>query len=558
MKYRLKIGFFMVGIVSIVLTAAFTVMVLYQSFQNEIVSELRTNISILLQVSEFDEDTGDGLQHISGLRITYISSAGQILYESDADSSVMGDHSDRPEFVEAMKSGEGKAIRKSDTLGKTAYYYAVKLNNGNVLRVSKETEGLAMMFVTSIPILLVLVGILVLICLVFARVLTNRMIQPIEEMANHMEEIEEYVAFEELIPFAKTIHEQHESIMKQVKVLEQENLKLQMIMTHVGEGLILLDAENNILSANPSALRMLGVEALSSGKASLRYLTRNDKLLQCIRTALEGEKHTIRFTFKNRELQASANPIVQDGIVQGAICFLMDITEIKNNERMRTEFTANVSHELKTPLTIISGYAELIRLGLAKQEDVVKFSTEIHKNSSRMLTLIDDIIKLSRLDENDKKEDFVCLNVYDIAKHCQELLTQKMEKYHVSCKLTGESAYIHGNHTMVEEVIYNLMDNAIRYNKKENGSVSVSVVADKENVLVIVEDTGIGIPYEYTERVFERFFRVDKSRTKETGGTGLGLAIVKHIVMWHDGTIDLDSKLGVGTKITVRFPSFQE
>lgn len=558
MKYRLKIGFFMVGIVSIVLTAAVTVMVLYQSFQNEIVSELRTNISILLQVSEFDEDTGDGLQHISGLRITYISSAGQILYESDADSSVMGDHSDRPEFVDAIEYGEGKAVRKSDTLGKTAYYCAVKLNNGNVLRVSKETEGLAMMFVTSIPILLVLVGILVLICLVLARILTNRMIQPIEEMANHMDEIEDYVAFEELIPFAKTIHEQHESIMKQVKVLEQENLKLQMIMTHVGEGLILLDAENNILSANPSALRMLGVEALSSGKASLRYLTRNDKLLQCIRTALEGEKHTIRFAFKNRELQASANPIVQDGIVQGAICFLMDITEIKNNERMRTEFTANVSHELKTPLTIISGYAELIRLGLAKQEDVVKFSTEIHKNSSRMLTLIDDIIKLSRLDENDKKEDFVCLNVYDIAKHCQELLTQKMEKYHVTCKLTGDSAYIHGNHTMVEEVIYNLMDNAIRYNKKENGSVSVSVVADKENVLVIVEDTGIGIPYEYTERVFERFFRVDKSRTKETGGTGLGLAIVKHIVMWHDGTIDLDSKLGVGTKITVRFPSFQE
>lgn len=558
MKYRLKIGFFMVGIVSIVLTAAFTVMVLYQSFQNEIVSELRTNISILLQVSEFDEDTGDGLQHISGLRITYISSAGQILYESDADSSVMGDHSDRPEFVDAIEYGEGKAVRKSDTLGKTAYYCAVKLNNGNVLRVSKETEGLAMMFVTSIPILLVLVGILVLICLVLARILTNRMIQPIEEMANHMDEIEDYVAFEELIPFAKTIHEQHESIMKQVKVLEQENLKLQMIMTHVGEGLILLDAENNILSANPSALRMLGVEALSSGKASLRYLTRNDKLLQCIRTALEGEKHTIRFAFKNRELQASANPIVQDGIVQGAICFLMDITEIKNNERMRTEFTANVSHELKTPLTIISGYAELIRLGLAKQEDVVKFSTEIHKNSSRMLTLIDDIIKLSRLDENDKKEDFVCLNVYDIAKHCEELLTQKMEKYHVTCKLTGDSAYIHGNHTMVEEVIYNLMDNAIRYNKKENGSVSVSVVADKENVLVIVEDTGIGIPYEYTERVFERFFRVDKSRTKETGGTGLGLAIVKHIVMWHDGTIDLDSKLGVGTKITVRFPSFQE
>lgn len=554
MKQRIKIGFFMVGIVSIVLTTIFTVMVLYRSFQEEILEELKAHANVLLQLNDFDPETGDGLRNVSGLRITYISPTGSILYESDLDASEMGNHSNRPEVRQARESGDGKAIRTSDSLGKNAYYYAVRLDNGCILRVAKETEGLISMFLSAVPVLIALILVIVVVCLILARAFTCSTIKPIEKMAEHMDEVEEYVAFEELIPFAKKIHSQHESIMMQMKELEQENMKMQMIMKNVGEGLLLLDEEKNILSANPSALRMFDIESLESPATSICFLTRNDKFLSCIESAIRGEKQKVRFSVKTRELQASANPIIQDRTVRGVICFLMDITELKNNERMRTEFTANVSHELKTPLTIISGYAELIKLGLAKPEDVTKFSSEIHKNSSRMLTLIDDIIKLSRLDENDKKEDFVRLNVFDIVKHCDELLAHKLEKYNVTCTIIGEPAYMIGNHTMIEEVVYNLMDNAIRYNKKEGGTVTVSVRSWKDKVVLVVKDTGIGIPYEYTERVFERFFRVDKSRTKETGGTGLGLAIVKHIVMWHDGTMELNSKLGEGTNITIYFP----
>lgn len=557
MKQRLKFGFFIVGFVSILLTASLTVFVLYQAFQKEVLSELKAHVSVLRQLDGFKNGTEVNLKGINGIRVTYISKDGKVLFDSNTDIGVMGDHNNRPEVISARKNGTGQSIRNSDTLGKKAYYYAEELENGGVIRVAKETEGMVLMFVSAVPIMLLLIVAIVFICLVLARTFTRGTISPIENMAKHMEDIEEHVAFEELIPFAKTIHNQHQNILEQMKILEQENMKMQMITKHIEEGLLLLDANKNIISVNPSALRMLEAPENEKFGTSVLYLSRNDKLLSCIEAAMKKERKTVTFQSKNCQLQAFANPIIQDGVVNGVVCFLIDVTEMKRNEQMRTEFTANVSHELKTPLTIISGYAELIELGLVKEEDIKKFSSEIHKNASRMLTLIDDIIKLSRLDENDRKEDFVRLNLYDIAKHCKELLSQKAEEYQVTCEISGEDAYINGNHTMIEEIIYNLMDNAIRYNKKD-GSVRVLINHELEYVKLIVEDTGIGIPYEYTDRVFERFFRVDKSRTKETGGTGLGLAIVKHIVMWHDATIRLDSELGQGTKITVTFPNMNE
>lgn len=557
MKQRLKSGFFIVGFVSILLTAMLTVAVLYKAFQKEIFSDLRAHADLIKKMQQEMTDTELSLKVGNVIRVTYISAKGAVIYDTDTDAETMDNHLDRPEVKAALKVGSGYSARSSDTLGKRAYYYAVKLDSGEILRVSREANGLLMMFASAIPVILLAIMAITLICLFLARVFTKGIIAPIDNMARHIENIEEHVAFEELVPFAKIIHNQHQDIIGQMKILEQENMKLQMVMSNIEEGLLLLDKDKNILAVNDSALRMLDVPAKGINQNSILYVSRNDKLISCVDAALKKERKTVSFHSKNRQLQAFANPIVQDDMVQGVVCFLVDVTDMKNSEKMRTEFTANVSHELKTPLTIISGYAELIKLGLVKDEDIVKFSGEIHKNATRMLTLIDDIIKLSRLDENDRQESFVRLNVYDIAKHCKELLARKAEKYHVTCEVEGEAAYITGNHTMIEEIVYNLMDNAIRYNK-EQGSVTVYVHNKEDKVQLIVEDTGIGIPYEYTDRVFERFFRVDKSRTKETGGTGLGLAIVKHIVMWHDASIQLKSTLGKGTTITIIFDALKE
>lgn len=554
MKKKLNIQLCVVGAISIFLTAILTVLVFYHAFQQQVFSDLKVYTDLYKESVLEDSD----LKQLSNLkvpeiRVTLIEKDGTVLYDSTTDASSMDNHSNRPEVEEALNKGTGSIVRLSDTIGTNTFYYAVRLEDGRILRVGKDANSIVSMIVGSIPSVFIVAILLFVLCLILARIFTESIIQPIERMARHINEIEDYVAFEELVPFAKTIQEQHNNISEQMEALATENMKMEMITNHMEEGLLLLDQNKCVVIANKSARKMLNTKSNHVRGQNVVMVSRNEPFLQCIEKACNQEKKSVTFGVENRQIRAYANPVLREGEVVGVLCLLIDMTESIVNEKMRQEFTANVSHELKTPLAAISGYAELIESGIAKEEDVVRFATEIHQSATRLLQLINDIIKLSQLDESDGKGEFVSLDLYQVAKQCEKLLEHSADKHHIQLAVSGEKSMIQGVPTMVEELVFNLMDNAIRYNTKD-GSVSVQVNPTEDGVQIEVKDTGIGIPKKYQERIFERFFRVDKSRSKETGGTGLGLAIVKHIAMWHEAKIVLDSEEGTGTRIRIEFP----
>lgn len=554
MKKKLNIQLCAVGAISIFFTAIFTVFVFYHVFQKQVLSDLKVYTDLYKQ-SVLEDSNLEQLSNLKvpEIRVTLIEKDGTVLYDSSMDTSRMDNHSNRPEVKDALEEGFGSIVRLSDTIGTNTYYYAVQLDDNRILRVSKDASSIISMVAESIPSILVVAVLLFLLCIILARVFAESIIQPIERMARHTKEIEEYVAFEELVPFAKTIQEQHNNICEQMEALATENMKMEMITNHMEEGLLLLDQDKNVVIANNSARRMLNTKVNHVRGQNVVIVSRNEPFLQCIEKAYSQEKKSVTFGVENRQIRAYSNPVLREGQVVGVLCLLIDMTESIANEKMRQEFTANVSHELKTPLAAISGYAELIESGIAKEKDVVRFASEIHQSATRLLQLINDIIKLSQLDESEGKEEFISLDLYGVVKQCEKLLEHSADKHHVRVEVSGEVAMIRGVPTMVEELVFNLMDNAIRYNK-EDGMIFVQVAPIEDGVRIEVKDTGIGIPKKYQERIFERFFRVDKSRSKETGGTGLGLAIVKHIAMWHEAKIELDSEEGKGTRIMIDFP----
>ena len=438
MRKRIHSEFIGVAAVAILATLLLSVWVFYDLFQFQVLDDLKTYVNVVKDtINEEDLIREDQLYEDADIRFTLIREDGSVVYDSLADSDVMENHLGRPEIEEALEKGSGQAIRKSETLDKNTYYYALKLDDGDILRVAKEADSIWSILGTALPVIGVIALLIFGICVILARVLTKSLLYPIEKMAGDMENILEIKTYPELMPFITMIHSQHQDIMK--------------------------------------------------------------------------------------------------------------------NAKMRQEFTANVSHELKTPLTSISGYSELIETGMASDEDVRRFAGEIHKNSSRLLTLINDIIRLSQLDVEDQDISYTELNLYQLAEACVDMLQINAEKHDVILRLEGGPCTIYANRQMIDELIYNLCDNAIRYNNP-GGSVIVRVGSEKEEGVLSVWDTGIGIPKVYQKRIFERFYRVDKSRSKSTGGTGLGLAIVKHIVSQHHARLELESEEGIGTKITVDFP----
>lgn len=449
MKKRITVQLCVVGGIAIVVTTMLAMFVYYMMFQRQIFSDLETNLEVI-EVLFRDGNIEKGYQIPSEdvLRVTLIDHEGAVIYDSDANSTSMQNHKERPEIVEAIKEGIGKDIRVSNTIGQNTYYYAKQVGDNYVLRVAKEANGMLALFYEALPIIIVGAIILLFICSILAKYLTRRIVRPIEDMAKELSQITEFdenVPYEELVPFATMIKDQHSNIHKQLRDLEQ-------------------------------------------------------------------------------------------------------------SEKIRQEFTANVSHELKTPLTAITGYSELIEEGIASHEDTMRFAKEIRKNATRLLHLINDIIELSELDvieEEVRKEE---LDLYEIAKSCMDTLKITAKNHEVELKLIGNKGKLYANKNMMEELITNLCDNAIRYNKK-GGMVKVVIYPKDEKIVLTVEDTGIGIPKEHCKRVFERFYRVDKSRSKQTGGTGLGLAIVKHIVVKHDAKITLKSEVMIGTTVTIEFPS---
>lgn len=440
MKKKINIRFIMIAALAIVVTALSAMLVYYNILKEQVFGDLKAYAHVIELLNIDDLAAGiekDPYNPIDDdLRITLIGAEGEVLYESLLNKDEMDNHNERPEIIEAREKGEGEAIRYSATSGTHTFYYAERLQNGNVLRIGRDSVSVNRIMVNTLVIVLVIALCILFVCMGISHYLTKKLVEPIEKLATNIMMVDENNVYEEIRPFVNTIKEQHVNII--------------------------------------------------------------------------------------------------------------------NNAQLRQEFTANVSHELKTPLTAISGYAELIGNGMTGKEDTIRFSNEIHSNANRLLSLINDIIKLSELDEADHQMEMERIDLYKLAENCAQMMQVTAEKQGIRLILQGESTMVMANKGLMDEVFYNLCSNAIRYNKP-GGSVTVTVGTKDERPFLSVADTGIGIPKECQERVFERFYRVDKSRSKSTGGTGLGLAIVKHIVAQHNAALHLDSELGEGTTIEIVF-----
>lgn len=440
MKKKINIRFIMIAALAIVVTALSAMLVYYNILKEQVFGDLKAYAHVIELLNIDDLAAGiekDPYNPIDDdLRITLIGADGEVLYESLLNKDEMDNHNERPEIIEARENGEGEAVRYSATSGTHTFYYAERLQNGNVLRIGRDSVSVNRIMVNTLVIVLVIALCILFVCMGISHYLTKKLVEPIEKLATNIMLVDENNVYEEIRPFVNTIKEQHINII--------------------------------------------------------------------------------------------------------------------NNAQLRQEFTANVSHELKTPLTAISGYAELIGNGMTGKEDTIRFSNEIHSNANRLLSLINDIIKLSELDEADHQMEMERIDLYKLAENCVQMMQVTAEKQGIRLILQGESTMVMANKGLMDEVFYNLCSNAIRYNKP-GGSVTVTVGTKDEHPFLSVADTGIGIPKECQERVFERFYRVDKSRSKSTGGTGLGLAIVKHIVAQHNAALHLDSELGEGTTIEIVF-----
>ena len=438
MKKKINLQFMFISAVGLLLTFCLSTVIFYELFKSEVVDELKTYADVIKETQSYDQILqGEYDPDVDDLRITMIKKDGKVFYDSFADIKKMENHANRQEVRQALKHGNGKAIRTSDTLDKNTFYYAIRLDDGNILRVAKESRSIWSVFIKVTPAILILIFVILAISKMLSDVLTKSLLLPIEQMSENLDHLEDITTYKELMPFINTIQEQHKNILM--------------------------------------------------------------------------------------------------------------------NAKMRQEFTANVSHELKTPLTAISGYSELIQNGMTNEEETIRFAGEIHKSAKRLLTLINDTIRLSQLDTSEQKVIYEAIDLYKIAEDCVNMLKFSAENHGITISIHGTNAYLEGNKEMLEEVVYNLCDNAIRYNN-EGGKVDVTVKPVKGKIYLCVEDNGIGISKEHQERIFERFYRVDKSRSKSTGGTGLGLAITRNAILMHRGAIKVFSTEGEGTLFTVRIP----
>ena len=477
-------------------------------------------------------------------RITWIAADGRVLYDSEFGTGI-ANQSDYTEVVDAIKDGEGHGIRKSESSGNDTMYYAVRCGDGTVLRLSKPLSAVWSAFLAVSPVLWVTVLVLVL-AGIFAFRAARQITKPIN--AIKLDAVEKVKVYPELEPLVERIREQNLTIREQIDELTRKQKEFSVLTENMSEGFVLTDLNGTVLSANSGAARVIpGCEAgVSLAESEDRTVA------ETIKKTLGGERAETYYEQKERCYQIIANPVMSGEKPAGAVVLVVDVTESVQREQLRREFSANVSHELKTPLTSISGFAELMMQDLVPPDKSREFAGDIYRESVRLISLINDIIELSRLDEQTvlpEKED---VDLYAIAEDVLDSLESAAEKKNVSLLLTGERAIIKGIPNYVDEIVYNLCDNAVKYNR-QGGSVTVNVEKKEKSVVLSVRDTGIGIPDEYRERIFERFYRVDSARSNEIPGTGLGLSIVKHAAQLLGAHVSLKSEPDVGTEITVEF-----
>lgn len=554
MKEKLSFSLFYVGILAAIVAMLVTSGAFRSSISEQTELDLKQQGNIVANAYGF-LDSAEQLSLFTSptLRITLISPTGTVLYESEAEKDSMDSHTSRPEVREALETGEGKSYRSSLTLSTDVYYYAKKLPDGNVLRLAIRKSSAFSVVSGVYPKLLVLFIAILLFSLLFANILSNRFVDPIRNMAENLDSIkfpEGDFVYKEFAPFVREIKRQRDNTEREVARLKFEQNRFRTLIEDMSEGMILLDAKSEVVLVNSAAREMFHADGNFAG-SNVRCFSRNIALNNAVETAANGTKGDAEIQLSGKDIRLIASPVFVNGEVSGVIVILLDVTEKKNLSEMREKFTANASHELKTPLTSIAGYAEMIETGMAKPEDVPEFARKIHKESERLLALTNDIIKLSELDESSSEklhgEEF---NLIEMLNEIASLLAPLAEKKSVSLSLPAGKFFVRGDKSKLFELFYNLLVNAIRYNK-DAGQVKISL----ERNAVIVEDSGVGIAAEHLPHIFERFYRADKSRSKETGGTGLGLAIVKHIAELHRAKVSVTSAVGVGSKFRVEFPA---
>ncbi len=523
------------------------------------VQETQLKDELRLAAYGVEENGPNYLEHLSerdyryawtpDYRLTWVASDGTVLFDTLDSAENMENHADRVEVREAFAKGESSSVRYSTTLTERTLYYAKALNDGTVLRISiRQATVLALVLVMLQPILLVAI-LAVILSAALANWMSKKIVRPLNSL--DLDHPLENDAYEELAPLLSRIHQQRQQIAAQLHSLKKQTDEFVQVTSHMKEGLVLLDNAGKILSINPAAQQVFGAESSCDGQDFLT-IDRSRDLHLAIQTAAEEGHGEIRSERNGREFQFDISRIESEDAFVGTVLLAFDVTEQAFAEQNRREFTANVSHELKTPLQSITGSAELLENGLVKPEDVPRFVGMIRTEAARLVTLVDDIIHLSQLDEG-AAPDRETVDLLETAKDAASALGDSATEKGIHVSVSGESVSISGVRSFLHEMIYNLCDNAIKYNV-ENGSVEITVVRKEQEAVVTVKDTGIGIPAEHQSRIFERFFRVDKSRSKASGGTGLGLSIVKHIAQYHGATIKLQSEFGCGTTVSVVFP----
>ncbi|MFV0352332.1 MAG: ATP-binding protein [Oscillospiraceae bacterium] len=552
MKKRIFITTCAIALASVLLTAGAVMALLYSMMDDDALERLQKEATYV--AAGIEEDGASYLERaaLGADRVTWVDAEGNVLFDTEADPAEMENHKDRPEIQAALQNGAGQSERLSSTLSQKTFYYALRLQDGSVLRMAGTAATAFAAILRFIPYLIVICILIVVMAGFLARWQTKSIISPLNQL--DLEHPLENDAYPEISPLLRRISHQTEEIREQVRQLETKKEEFSTVSENLNEGLVLLSLQGNVLSLNQSARKILQIEQDVALPQHLLALNRSLELEDIANKAAHGQRQEIVWNAQSRSYRVTASPVMQEGVIGGVAMLMIDETEALQAEAMRREFTANVSHELKTPLTSISGYAEIMCNGLVPPENMKKFAASIHDEASRLIVLIEDIMQLSRLDEKDSSMQWETVELFDLAKQVMQRLEPKAAEAKVKVGVQGTPAAIWGVRAVLDEIMFNLCDNAIKYNKP-NGKVTLRVEKDPDAVRIVVKDTGIGIPAGEQARVFERFYRVDKSHSKQTGGTGLGLSIVKHGVQLHKGTVQIFSSGAEGTIVEVTFPT---
>jgi len=526
---------------AVLVVAAVLCLLFYNKFAAQVRSDLQVRAKML---ASYDlEYVANILGDVHDIRVTLIEPDGTVAFDNTVDHKLMENHLYREEVREALSSGEGESSRYSNTIGLRTYYYAVRLADGSVLRVAKTINSIWKMFAGALPTVIAIVLFTVILGYFVAGRLAQKVVEPIKKVnLNGVPDI----PYDELAPFVKTIIQHRRQIAEDNEKLKARTDTINAIMDNMSEGVVLLDRHGDVLSVNKSAASIFEIRESMEGRSALELL-RNIDFADNIQKALQGYRSEMSFQKGKREYRALISPVAEIGVV----VFFLDITEKSEAERMRKEFSANVSHELKTPLTSIYGNAEMLEAGVVKDSDKPVFYCKIKNEAARLMALIEDIMMLSELDEGKVQARCEKVDLAEVAWECAGALEQKAAEHQVAINFAG-SGEMTANRFLIYELFYNLIDNAIKYNKA-GGKVEVVIAQTGEEIKITVADNGIGIPAEEQQRIFERFYRVDKSRSKRSGGTGLGLAIVKHVVLAYAGQIHVVSEPGKGTEFQIVF-----